>query len=60
MNEEIMRAAGYAAEVDAVKRGECPFCHVVVDPNTFKDKESKDEWIISGLCQACQDLVYKP
>ena len=36
--------------------GNCPFCGKEIDVETeFKDAESKKEFVISGLCQRCQD-----
>ena len=55
MNEKIMRAAGFGKAVDEAKQGICPFCHKVVDKDSFRDELSKKEFSISGLCQACQD-----
>jgi hypothetical protein len=37
----------------------CPFCQDPILANLFKDKLSIDEWTISGLCQKCQDEVFK-
>ena len=54
MNEDIMRQAGLGEHVDLVKKGICPFCKEVVNPNDFKDELSKKEWGISGLCFKCQ------
>lgn len=43
--------------VDAIKNEKCPFCRE--DIGEFKDEISKREYEISGLCQTCQDGVFK-
>lgn len=58
MNEDIMRAAGFGNEVDAVKVGKCPFCGADITENSFRDALSKREYRISGLCQKCQDQMF--
>lgn len=59
MNKNIMRAAGFGKQVEAVEAGKCPFCGQVVDPSEFRDELSKREFKISGLCQKCQDSMFK-
>jgi len=58
MNKEIMKAAGFEKEVELVDMGLCPFCKQKVKETDFRDKFSKKEFKISGLCQACQDKVF--
>jgi hypothetical protein len=36
----------------------CPFCEKTVDVHEFRDKESRKEFKISGLCQRCQDKFF--
>jgi len=36
----------------------CVFCHEHVDVMDFKDKLSMKEYLISGLCQGCQDKTF--
>lgn len=55
MNEKLMRAVGLDKEMDLVAVGKCPFCKQVVSIADFKDALSKKEYLISGLCQKCQD-----
>jgi hypothetical protein len=59
MNKEIMKAAGFGEQVKDVEAGNCPFCHKKVDLAEFRDEVSKKEFKISGLCQKCQDSVFK-
>lgn len=59
MNEKLMKAAGFEKEVARVKGGHCPFCDKKIDPKEFKDDISKKEFEISGLCQECQDRMFK-
>jgi hypothetical protein len=58
MNESIMRAVGFDKEVELVKSGKCPFCKTEVNHDSFKDRQSAREYLISGLCQACQDKMF--
>lgn len=37
----------------------CVFCGKEVTPDSFRDRESLREYTISGLCQGCQDEVFK-
>lgn len=39
------------------KIGVCPFCDII--PTTFRDERSWEEFRISGLCQSCQDDLFK-
>ena len=41
------------------KEGKCPFCHKTVNAEEFKDELSLNEYHISGLCQQCQDRIFK-
>jgi hypothetical protein len=59
MNEAIMVEAGFKDEVDLIKSGKCPFCGNSINMEDFKDELSKKEFKISGLCQVCQDDVFK-
>lgn len=58
MNKDLMRHAGFKDEVDLVTQGKCPFCKKVIDSNSFRDKLSRKEFAISGLCQECQDEIF--
>lgn len=58
MNKNIMKVAGFGDLLKLVEQGICPFCHRVVDDNEFRDRISRREFEISGLCQACQDEMF--
>jgi len=58
MNREIMKAAGFGAEVEQVESGNCPLCKSKIKMKDFKDDLSKREFKISGICQKCQDKVF--
>lgn len=58
MNEKIMEQAGFSEEVNNVKAGKCPFCKKMVDLSEFRDELSKKEFLISGICQRCQDKFF--
>jgi hypothetical protein len=59
MNKDIMIKAGFVAEMKLVDEGKCPFCKKPINPAEFKDDSSRKEFGVSGLCQVCQDEVYK-
>jgi hypothetical protein len=59
MNKEIMKSAGFEREVKLVEKGgKCPFCKSYIDVSQFRDKLSRKEFGISGMCQACQDEFF--
>lgn len=45
-------------EAKLKRAGLCPFCKKPIDPNEFVDEESYREYTISGLCQACQNMIW--
>jgi len=59
MNKDIMRAAGFNDHVEKVEHGFCPFCSEPISIGEFTDELSKREYKISGLCQKCQDKMFK-
>lgn len=60
MNEEIMHKIGFGKEIGLVKEGKCPSCGKKIDVTTeFRDEISVREYVISGMCQKCQDEVFK-
>ncbi len=40
----------------AVRRGQCPLCKQPAD--SFRDEASRQEYLISGICQGCQDEFF--
>ena len=58
MNKAIMLAAGFKKEVELYEHGFCPFCEQKVDLLGFKNRQSAKEYVISGLCQTCQDKQF--
>lgn len=59
MNKEMMEAAGFGKEVKMIEQGICPICGLTVEQTKFKDKLSRDEFQISGMCQNCQDETFR-
>ncbi len=60
MNKQILKVLGFGKEIDRVERGNCPICNKKINLNIeFRDKLSLKEFRISGLCQDCQDDVFK-
>jgi hypothetical protein len=58
MNKNLMRQAGFGAQVDRVEKGLCPFCEKQIIMADFRDSLSRKEFEISGLCQKCQDETF--
>lgn len=56
MNKDIMRKCGFGKEVEMVEKCICPGCRQPI--GKFRDKLSRREYEISGLCQKCQDGVF--
>jgi len=60
MNKDLMRSLGFNKEVDSVENGACPFCgSKKLERKDFKDELSWKDYLITGLCQDCQDITYK-
>lgn len=58
MNKEIVKQF-FPEQVKRFEEGECPFCVKKVHIREFRDELSRREFRISGLCQKCQDRVFK-
>lgn len=58
MNKDIMKAVGFGKEVELVEKKKCPICREDIEDNEFKDALSRREYMISGLCQKCQDETF--
>lgn len=58
MNKDIMRAAGFGKEVDAVEHSFCPMCQNPIVMEEFRNTLSVKEYKISGMCQKCQDNIF--
>jgi hypothetical protein len=41
------------------KLGKCPSCQNKIDEREFRARIDLEEYRISGLCQLCQDKVFK-
>ena len=46
---------------DLIDQGRCPICSEPILPSEVAamDELSRREFIISGLCQKCQDITFK-
>ena len=58
MNKDIMKKMGWEKAVEAVEEKKCPLCVKDIKMEDFKDKISKVEYKISGICQKCQDNIF--
>ena len=43
---------------DLIDQGRCPICAKPIKLTDFRDPISANEYKISGLCQACQDITF--
>lgn len=41
---------------ESIRQGICPMCNEPAD--VFRDSLSRKEYMISGLCQGCQDIAF--
>ena len=57
MNKTIVKQF-FPKAVENVEKGNCPTCGKKVEEKDFRDKLSKVEFRISGMCQNCQDKVF--
>ena len=53
-----MKKMGFGKAVEAVEQKKCPLCAKDIKMEEFKDKISKVEYKISGICQKCQDNIF--
>lgn len=60
MNKDLLKEAGFYEEVIRVENGTCPTCDnpKVLTRKDFTDELSWKEFLISGMCQSCQDSVF--
>lgn len=58
MNREILEKLGFTEEMRLVENRQCPLCEAKINTNDFKDELSLKEFIISGMCQKCQDRIF--
>lgn len=58
MNIKLMKQVGFKKEIELIETGCCPFCKKIIKVDEFKDKLSKKEYSISGICQSCQDETF--
>jgi hypothetical protein len=49
-------AAEMIGGLESLDKGDCPLCHGPI--TEFRDRLSKKEFGISGMCQNCQDSVF--
>lgn len=58
--DDAIRDALGIDRVKAITSDVCAICHQPAPPTSFKDDLSRHEYRISGLCQVCQDEVFRP
>ena len=59
MKKDILRNMGFNKEVDNIEQNKCPLCGKEIKMKDFKDDLSIKEFKISGMCQKCQDDIFK-
>lgn len=55
MNEQIVRKLGYDQALQRITHGRCPLCNHSI--GQFRNEQSEQEYLVSGLCQTCQDDI---
>ena len=55
--DQLLRSA-FPDEMKRVDEKRCPFCGQPVEIEGFRDKLSRHEYEISGICQHCQDETF--
>lgn len=58
MNKKIIKQIFPQAVID-VENGQCPFCRKKINIEDFTDSLSLREFRISGICNSCQNKVFK-
>jgi len=48
----------FSASTERINKDLCGECGKPIKPEGFRDNESRREYNISGMCQACQDTVF--
>ena len=56
--EQMLRSVGFHKEVNRVREMLCPCCKKPINMSQFKDRLSRREYEISGMCQECQDRIF--
>jgi len=57
LNQAVERF--FPEKVELARKGLCTDCGKEIKEEDFTDELSKKEYSISGLCQKCQNLVFK-
>jgi hypothetical protein len=45
--------------LERLKNNQCPMCGAEIKMTDFRDSLSLKEFTISGMCQVCQDEIFK-
>ena len=59
MNKDILKQLGFIEELNRISCGCCPICNSKIYTDEFRDSLSVKEFRISGLCQKCQDKIFR-
>ncbi|WP_094226953.1 hypothetical protein [Methanolobus psychrotolerans] len=50
----------YPGIQELVNARKCPQCEATIDPDKeFRDGRAMNEYMMTGLCQACQDKIFE-
>lgn len=55
----LLKSLGFEKEVKRCEHGLCVFCAKIIERVEFRDGFSWKEFLISGLCQSCQDEIFE-
>lgn len=56
---DLLEKLGLLKQVERLKKDMCPDCGDTIVMAEFKDRLSIRKYNISGLCQRCQDEVFR-
>lgn len=58
--KNFLKSVGFEEQVNNINEKKCAWCESTkTKPEDFKDRLSLKEFGISGLCQECQDKIFK-
>jgi hypothetical protein len=55
MSKNLLEECGFLDDSDTTEKKHCPLCKNIINMKDFKDEISRREFLISGMCQKCQD-----
>lgn len=57
MDEDVIKRL-FPGALERIKNGLCPICKQPIHLEDFRELIDVHEFVISGMCQACQDKAF--